>query len=120
MRRADHAGLGIGEQHRRAIGGQDAERDPGPVGHHRVGMRAQALVPRPGHRDAIGRMDLVRVEQDRAGQHRVARQPAVFGDDRGIVVRSGADIEPGIEPGRYPAAPPEKAVRHVAQRAARD
>ena len=39
----------IGEQHRRAIGGEDAEQEVGPVGDHRVGMRP--LVLRPGSLD---------------------------------------------------------------------
>ena len=36
----------VGEQHRRAVGGQDAEQQAGPVGDHRVGVRP--LVVRPG------------------------------------------------------------------------
>ena len=43
---ADHAGLGVGEQDRRAVGGDDAERDAGAVGHHGVGARTGARRPR--------------------------------------------------------------------------
>ena len=49
MRRADHAGLGVGEQHRRAIRGQDAEQQARAVRDHRVGVRP--LVLRPGALD---------------------------------------------------------------------
>ena len=43
---ADHPGLVIGEQDRRAIGGQDSEQQVRAVGDHRVGVRP--LVLRPG------------------------------------------------------------------------
>ncbi len=39
MGRADDAGLGIGQQHRRAVGGDHAEQQAGPVGDQRVGLR---------------------------------------------------------------------------------
>ncbi len=39
----------IGEQHRRAIAGHDAQRDAAAVGHHRVGARAVPRGPRLGH-----------------------------------------------------------------------
>ena len=39
MGRADHARLAVGQQHRRAIGGDDAEQQAGPVGDQRVGLR---------------------------------------------------------------------------------
>ena len=41
---ADHAGLGVGEQHRRAIGGQDAQRH---AGHGRSpGRRLRGVLPK--------------------------------------------------------------------------
>ena len=43
---AGHTGLRVGQQDRRAVGGDDAERDVGPVGHHGVGARAVAGRPR--------------------------------------------------------------------------
>ncbi len=80
MGRADHAGLGIGEQHRRAIGGEDSEQQPGPVGDHRVGVRPLVLRPRLLDIDGVGRMDLVHGRQLGAGQHRGDRAAAVLGD----------------------------------------
>ena len=41
---ADHAGLGIGEQDRRAVGAEHAERDAGAIADQRVGRR----LGRPG------------------------------------------------------------------------
>ena len=41
----DHAGLRVGEQDRRAIGGEDAEREAGPVGDDGVGMGAGIVGP---------------------------------------------------------------------------
>ena len=43
---ADHARFGIGEQHRRAVGGDDAEQQARPVGDQRVGVRALVVGPR--------------------------------------------------------------------------
>ena len=40
--RADDAGLGVGEQYRRAIGCQDSEQQVRPVRDHRVGARPLA------------------------------------------------------------------------------
>ena len=45
MRRADDARLGIGEQDRRAIGGEHAERDARHGGHHAVGARVFLAPP---------------------------------------------------------------------------
>ena len=53
---ADHPGLGVAEQHRRAVGGDDAQGDAGPVGHHGVGAGAFAGGPGRGgvhHRRAV-------------------------------------------------------------------
>ena len=40
----------VAEQHRRAVGGDDAQRDAGPVGHHGVGAGALAGGPGDGRR----------------------------------------------------------------------
>ena len=69
---ADHAGLGIGQQDGRAVGGDDAESDIGAVRHHRVGARAVAGSPRCRHLDHVGAVHLheadeaIRVGADRA------------------------------------------------------
>ena len=52
MRRADHAGFGVGEQYRRAISGQDRQHNAGRAGNQAVGLRrsaratGQLLLPR--------------------------------------------------------------------------
>ena len=40
MRRADDAGIAVREQDRRAIGGENAERDVRRLRRHRIGLRA--------------------------------------------------------------------------------
>ena len=57
MRGTDDPGLGIGEQHRRAIRGQDAERHPGGGGDQRIA------------RPTLG---AGRIEHDRLGAVRLA------------------------------------------------
>ena len=42
---ADHAGIRVGEQDRRAVGGEDAERQAGPVGDDFIGIRAAIVGP---------------------------------------------------------------------------
>jgi hypothetical protein len=63
MRRADHAGLGVGQQHRRAVRGEHAERQPGLAGHQRVDPWRLIRRPGPvGHGNTVG-MDLVGGDQ---------------------------------------------------------
>ena len=99
MRRADDAGGRVGEQHRHAIGGEDAEQQAGPIGDERVGMRARIVGEGRGDGDGIGRMDLVQGDERRAGRDRRDRARAVLGDRGGIVVRAEADVEPGVDAG---------------------
>ena len=65
MCRADDAGSLIGEQHRRAIGGENAERDAFALRHHRIGFRPLALRPGFLDHDDIGAVHLM------AGDERV-------------------------------------------------
>ena len=44
---ADHAGLRVGEQHRRAVGGKDPQRDPGQVASPFHRLRAACRTPNP-------------------------------------------------------------------------
>lgn len=117
MCRADHPGVAIREQHRRAIRGEDAEQQPRPIGDERIGARAQPILERFDHRHRIARMDLIDSRQLRAGQDRVARAPAILGDGGGIVLRSGADVQPRNDARGDAPAPPQKAVGDSAQRA---
>ena len=111
----DHARLPVREQHRRAIGGEDAEREAGAVGDDRVGLGAGVVGPGRGRVDGVGRMDLVDGDEPGAGRDRLDRAAAILGDGVAVVVRAEADIEAGADALRHAAAPAEKAVRDVAQ-----
>src|SRR4029077_8397539 len=63
MRGADHANLWISEQHWRAIGGEDAERDARHLGYCPIGTRVALAPPRPLDSDDSGAMDLVTADQ---------------------------------------------------------
>jgi len=110
MCRTDHAGLGVGEQHRRAVGGEDAQREARAIGDQRIGMRPRRVVPRIGDGNRIGAVYLEHRNQTPARQHRFRREAAVFGDHGGIVVRAEPDIEPGMHARRHAATPAEKAM----------
>ena len=49
----------VGEEHRRAIRGQDAERQAFALGHHRVGVRPLGLRPGLLDDDDVGAVDLM-------------------------------------------------------------
>jgi len=115
MRGTDHAGLGIGEQHRRAIGGEDAEREARTIGDQRIGMRPRRLVPGIGDGDGLGAVHLEQADQPPAGQHRPDRAPAILADRPRIVVGAEPDIQPGMHADGDAPAPAEKAVRHASQ-----
>ena len=66
----DHPGHAIGKQHRRTVGGDDAQHDTGPVGHHRIGMRSGAGRPRRLNRHRIGPMHLEQPNQRRHARRR--------------------------------------------------
>ena len=61
--------LGIGEQNRRAIGREHAERDPRHRCHHRVGARVLLAPPRGFDRDRVRAVDLMAADQP------IRRQP---------------------------------------------
>ena len=87
---ADHPGLGIGEQHRRAIGGEDAQRHAGRAGHHGVDLRG--FLPRPGlldqsDADAVG---LIGGDDSRGIDAGSARRRGV----RFSATRAGSSPEP--------------------------
>ena len=63
VRRSDHAGVGVGEQHRRAIGGEDAQRQPRNIGRHRIGLRSLADLPRLRDGDRLAAVDLIKRQQ---------------------------------------------------------
>ena len=112
---ADHPRLVVGEQYRRAIGGEDAEQDSGLVGDQRIGMRA--LVVRPVARlDHCGRMHLVDGHQPCAGQDGGNRPPPVLGDRGAVVAAAPADVEAGNHAPRHATAAAEEAVGHARQR----
>ncbi len=120
VRRTDHAGLDVRQQHRRAIGGDHAEQDTRPVGRHRVGARPLGVRPWTDHADRVGRMDLVDRRQRGPGKHGRDGAAAVLGDRLFIIVGAVAHVEAGNHAFRDTAAPPEEAVRNAAERVGPD
>ncbi len=111
VRRTDHAGPAIGEQHRGAIGGYDAEQQPRPIGDQRVRLGPRVVGPRLNGRDSIGRMDLVDRCQRRAGQHCGNGAPPILLDGIRVVVGSMANLQARDDPARNAAPPGKEAVR---------
>jgi hypothetical protein len=102
----------VGQQHRRAIGGDDAQQQAGAVGNERVGLGPLGIAHgsarsrnRPNGPD--------RPDQPRARQHRFDRDAAVPGH-RGRHRRPnpGPQLSPASAR-RHSAAPAEEAVRHA-------
>ena len=117
---ADHAGLAVGEQHRRAVRGEDGEGETRTVRHHRIGMGPPIVGPGLLDIERVRGMDLEQGDEARARHHRVERPPPVLLDQTGIVARAEADVEARADPGRDAAATAEKAVRNALQRGGAD
>ena len=113
MSRADHPGLPIGQQHRRAIGSHHPQQQTGPVGHQRICMRPLGIGPGCSDNHAIGRMYLVDRRQPRARQNRRHRAAAIFGHGFGLVAGAKAGVEAGDHPGRHATAPAQEPVRQA-------
>ena len=109
---ADHAGLRVGEEHRRAIPGDDAERDAGPARHHRVRRRPRALVPTGRiHLRDRGAMHLRKPMEGAGGQaERVRRAAPVLPHAIPVVLAGERAVERSIRPLRHAAAPGEEAM----------
>ena len=116
MRRTDHAGFAIGQQHRRAIGGDDPEQHARPIGRYGIGARAVGVRPRAHHGHGIRRVDLVDRRKLRARQNGRDRAAAILRHGLGIVTGAVADVEPRDHTLRYTAAPPEETMRDRAER----
>ncbi len=81
---ADHARLAVGEEHRRAIGGQDGQPQPRTVGHHRIRLGPLAG-PGDGHHLNPGGMDLV--DRDQVLDAQMGHDPyPVLGDRARVVI----------------------------------
>ena len=111
MRRADDAGLGVGEQDHAAVGAGDAEREAGRRGHQPVAARPR--LGRPGLRygDHVGGVDLVgngeKFGRD-AERRRHAR--AISRDRLGRVARTDAAVQRGVHAFGRSAAAGEEGV----------
>src|SRR5690348_2183096 len=120
MRSADDDSTMIREEHRRAIRGEDAEQEVRAIGDHGVGARTRILSPwRIGVND-LSRMDLVDGRKLRVRQERGDRAAAVLVDRGALVIAAVADVEAGQLAARHAAAPPEEAVRELAERDSAD
>ena len=88
---ADHTCLAVGEQNGRAVGGEDAEENAGPIRHQRVGMRTVVIGPVAGF-DGFGGMNLVDGDQASTGEDGFDRAPPIFGDCGAVVGAAPADV----------------------------
>ena len=97
----------IGEQHGRAVGGEDTEQQVGRVGDHRIGAGALVLRPRLVRDHDVGGMDLVDGRELGAGQKRAKarrRLPA-------IASRSSLLPKPTLSPAHSPTEMPPRRPR---------
>ena len=115
MSRANDHPVVVGEQNRRAIGGQNAEQQVGRIGHHCIGTRSLALGPRTRGDDDVGRMDLMDRGQLRLRIKGCDGQAAVSFDCFGIVIAAEADVEAGTFAHGNSAASAEEPVRQLPQ-----
>jgi hypothetical protein len=100
------------EQHRRAVGGQDAEDEFRLVRRQRVGLNP--VRGRLRHDNAFGTMRLVHGDQPIRRQAKFFRHAAAVFDHGGtVVLRAHAAIEAVIDTGADAAPAAEKAVRGV-------
>jgi len=112
---ADHAGLAVGEQDRRAVRREDAQDEARPVGDDRVGLGPGVVGPRRVRIERVGRMDLMDRDQGSARRHGGDGAAAIFVNGVAVVVGAEADVEARIVARRDAALAPEKAVREAGQ-----
>ena len=117
MRRADHAGIGIGEENWRAIRGKDAEQDAGAIRHHRIGVRTLCLRPRRFDKDGVAGVNLMHRGKRSARRYGFDSALPVFFDCRPVVLASKADVQARELTGRDASAPAEEAVWDVGETA---
>ena len=98
--RTNHPGIGIGEQDRRAIGGQDSEQDVLAVGDHGVGLRPLGVGPGMLDRKCNRRMHLVHRNQLGARADRIDGPPTILVNRRSVIVAAIANIQPRELAGR--------------------
>jgi hypothetical protein len=121
---ADDSLLGVGQQHRHAIGGEDAKRKARTVGDHGVGDRGVLGFPRLGDGDHPGGVLLIQGDQGaRRLFHHFHRQGAVLRYVLRGVAGAVAAVQRGVDAVGNPAIAGEKGVTHatdVIQRGDRD
>ena len=112
MGRADHAGLAIGKQDRRAISGDDAQCDPGTSGHHRIGAWTGSGFPWLADLDDVGTVHLHQFDQSLCADSAQGACP-VLEDGVAIIATRQAAIEARIGAGRYAALAGKEAMRRA-------
>ncbi len=73
--------LGVDEQDRAAVRRRDRDRQALGARDERIRLRARGAVPRAGHDDHVGRMNLVHADQ-MVGRHAELRAPSAAGSRR--------------------------------------
>jgi len=116
---ADDDGFVIGEQDRRAVGGENPDQQVGTVGDQAIGARPRVLRPGCVGDDHLGGMDLMDRRKLGFGEQRGNGEAAIAGDRLAVVVAAEADVEAGAFADRDAAAAAEEAVRELAKLIAR-
>ena len=115
MDRPNDPRFGVGQQNRRTVRRDDAEKQSWAIGDERVGVGPLAMRNGLADDDRLGRMDLVDAGQRRAREDRVGGDAAVGLDRFGIVAAAKPAIEPHNITHGNSAGAPEEAMRNVAQ-----
>jgi len=97
MRGSDDPRIRIGEQNRRAIGGQDAEHDPGTVRDHCIDVRTRIVRKWRDDCDGIGRVDLMHSDQSPPRCGSLDGDCSILMDCFTIIVAPEPDVEPGAD-----------------------
>ena len=115
MRSAHYSCLPVSKQHRRAIRGDDAQQQPGPVGHQSVGPRSVRQRPRFPNDNNIGGVYLIGCDQLRIGHDRSNRPLAILCHSSVIIACTQPGIQASNFAGGHAALPPEESVRDTRQ-----
>jgi hypothetical protein len=109
-------GVVVGEEHRRAIGGENPDQQVGPVGDHRIGAGPLVLGPWPLDRDRRGRMHLVDRRELGAFEQGGNGKTPVLVDRGALVIAPVTDVEARKRARRSPSTASQEAVRQTAER----
>ena len=103
-------GLRVGQQHGRAIGGENAQANARLVAHQRISFNCEHIVLCVFDINGLCAVNLMRGDKHARAQMR-AYAAAVFSDRGGLILRPASGVQAFIYPRRHPAKAGEKPVR---------